>query len=442
MFDYLSQKFSSVYDTLTGAHKLTEKNIDQALVKVHEALLEADVPYDVVKDFTSHIKEQALNTKLQRSLKPAEHLMKILHDNVLEFLGGKASSMDFAFTIPSVVMVMGLQGAGKTTTIAKLVSYVQKQAQKKGKKRRIGVGSVDFYRPAAVDQLKVLSERVDAHFIESSYKDPVSAAQDIADQAKKNHIDILFLDTAGRLHVDNDMLYELQQIDTHVRPKYKFLVVDAMTGQESLNVARAFDENVGFTGSIITKMDSEARGGLAFAFRYKIKKPILFVATGEKTDDLEPFRAERMTTRIIGMGDVKSLVEKAEEKIKKSEQQELYKSFSKGKITLQDFASHMDMVSRLGSLSHVLKFLPGASSMGISPDMIEKGEGEMKKFKAIISSMTPKERCNAQILDPSRKKRVAQGSGLSVADVNALLTRFEQSQQFLKHFKKMGKFKV
>ena len=238
------------------------------------------------------------------------------------------------------------------------------------------------------------------------------------------------------------MLYELQQIDSHVSPKYKVLVIDAMTGQESLKVAQAFDQQIGFTGAIITKMDSEARGGLAFAFKYCLKKPILFLTTGEKPGDLETFRAERMASRIIGMGDVKTLIEKAEQKIKHSEQEALYKSFSKGKITLQDFASHIDMVNRLGSLSQVLKFLPGSGSLGISSDMLEKGEVEIKKFKAIISSMTPKERVYSKILDTSRKSRIARGAGVGVADVNALLTRFEQSQHFLKQFKKLGKFKI
>lgn len=442
MFDFLSKKFSTIFNGITGSDKLTESQVKDALDKVEEALLEADVPYQVVKEFTAEVSKEAVGKKLEKSLKPAEQLMKIVYDKVLYFLGGQSTDVDFVFNIPSVVMVMGLQGAGKTTTIAKLVTYIHEQAAKRGKKRSILVGSVDFYRPAAIDQLEILAHQVNAKFYRASETDPVKAAQEIVAYAKQTQADILFLDTAGRLHVDNTMLYELQQIDLHINPKYKLLVIDAMTGQESLKVAQAFDQQIGFTGSIITKMDSEARGGLAFAFRYCLKKPILFLATGEKPADLETFRAERMSSRIIGMGDIKTLLEKAEQKIKHSEQESLYRSFSKGKITLQDFASHIDMVNRLGSLSQVLKFLPGANSLSISPDMIEKGEVEIKRFKAIISSMTPKERIYSHILDTSRKNRIARGAGVGVSDVDALLTRFEQSQHFLKQFKKMGKFKI
>lgn len=442
MFDFLSKKFSTIFNSITGSNKLTEANMSQALIQVQEALLEADVPYNVVEEFIEQVEKESLGKKLESSLKPAEQLMKMVYDKVLCFLGGQSADVDFVFNIPSVVMVMGLQGAGKTTTIAKLVNYIHEQAKKRGKKRSILVGSVDFYRPAAIDQLEILAHQVHADFYRSPEVEPVKAAQDIVRYAKKTQADILFLDTAGRLHVDNLMLHELQQIDSHINPKYKLLVIDAMTGQESLKVAQVFDQQVGFTGSIITKMDSEARGGLAFAFRYCLKKPILFLAAGEKPEDLEAFKAERMASRIIGMGDVKTLIEKAEEKIKKSEQESLYQSFSKGKITLQDFANHIDMVNKLGSLSHVLKFLPGASSLGISSDMLEKGEVEIKRFKAIISSMTPKEKVYSRVLDASRKDRIARGAGVSVADVNTLLTRFEQSQHFLKQFKKQGKFKI
>jgi signal recognition particle subunit SRP54 len=438
MFDFLSKQFSSIFNRITGQDRLTESNMDQTLGKVHDALLEADVPYEVVQAFIKEVKQEALGKKVLSSLKPAEQLLKVVHDKLLQFLGGTTTE-NFTFQIPSVIMMMGLQGSGKTTTIAKLAQYIQQGAQKHGKSRRIMMASVDFYRPAAIEQLEILAKKVDARFYRSPFTDPSAAAQDIVAHAQKELCDFLFLDTAGRLHVDTQMLEELQRITALVKPKYKLLVVDAMTGQESLKVAQVFEEKVGFTGAVLTKMDSDTRGGVAFAFRYALKKPILFIATGEKTDDLELFRPERMASRIIGMGDMMSLVEKAEGKIKHNEQEAMYKSLSQGKLTLQDFAQQMDMVGRLGSLTSMLKYLPGAASLNISQEMIEKGEVEIKKFKAIISSMTQKERVYPKILDVSRKNRIAKGAGVTVTDINTLINRFEQSQQFVKMFKKLGK---
>lgn len=437
MFDFLSEKFSSLFSRLTGQDKLTERNMDQALSKVHDALLEADVPYDVVQSFIAQVKQEVVGQKVLTSLKPSEHLMKIVHDKILQFLGGQAVQ-DFNFDIPSIVMVMGLQGSGKTTTIAKLAQYINKIAQKRGKKRKILIASVDFYRPAALDQLEILSKRVDADYYCSKFNEPIGAAEDIVKYFQRNSYDILLLDTAGRLHIDDQMLDQLKKIDQKIKPKYKLLVLDAMTGQESLVIAQSFEQKVGFFGTILTKMDSDTRGGVAFSFKYILKKPILFVATGEKIDDIEFFRPERMASRIIGMGDISSLLEKANEKIKQSEQQAMYKSFSQGRLTLEDFSKQIDMISRLGSLAGLLKYLPGIGSLRISEDMLEKGEAEIKKFKAIINSMTPKERIYTKILNASRKQRIAKGAGVSVEDINILLSRFEQSQQFVKIFKKMS----
>lgn len=439
MFDFLSQKFSSIFSGFTREKKLTQENIQEALTKVHDALLEADVPYEVIEKFIEEVKKEVLGAKLTASLKPSEMLLKIVHDKLLSFMGGASSQESISFDIPSTVMVMGLQGSGKTTTIAKLVRYVTEQAQKKGKTRRVMVASVDFYRPAAIDQLEILARQTGALFYRSPLTDPVAAAQDIVKQAQQQHVDILFLDTAGRLHVDDAMLNELKSIVERVKPKYKLLVIDAMTGQESLKIAQTFEQKIGFMGAILTKLDSDTRGGVAFAFRYAVKKPILFVTVGEKSEDLEFFRPERMTSRIMGMGDVQTLIEKAEEKIKKSEQDALAKSMAQGTFTLEDFAKQMDMMGRLGSLSSIMKYLPGMGSVNMTPEMLEKGEVEMKKFKAIISSMTPRERVVTKLLDGSRKKRIAAGAGVEVADVNTLLSRFEQSQQFMKMIKNMGK---
>ena len=435
MFDFLTEKFSSVFSRLTGKGVLTEKNVQETLDKVTDALLQADVPYNLAKTFVASIKDEAMGKKVLSSVKPGEQFIKVVHEKIKDFLGGQSDQ--FSFSLPSVVMVMGLQGSGKTTSLAKMAAFIQKEAAKKNKKRNILLASVDFYRPAAVEQLEMLAKQTNVSFFRAESKDPVKAAQEIYDYFKKNHFDLLFLDTAGRLHVDNAMLQELQAIDVHVQPRYKLIVVDAMTGQESLNVAKAFEQTVGFSGALMTKMDSESRGGVAFSFRYALKKPILFVGNGEKVEDLELFRPERMADRILGMGDVVSLVEKAEENIAKSDQEALLKNISKGKITLDDFAKQMDMVSKMGSLGQIMKYMPMGGQQ-ISPEMVQKGEVEMKRFKAIISSMTPKERIIPSILDGSRKQRIAKGAGVSVTDINGLIKRFEESKQYVKLLKKFN----
>lgn len=439
MFDFLSKKFSSAFSWVTGQNKLTEKNIGQVIDKIKEALLEADVPYDVVENFIDQVSKEVIGQKVLTSLKPAEQFMKVVHDKVVQFLSDE-NKFSLAFDAPkTLIMVMGLQGSGKTTTISKLVGYALEQAKQSGKKLKVGAGSVDFYRPAAVDQLQINLKNTGCSFYCSSLEDPVMAAQDIVNQAYQDSCDLVFLDTAGRMHVDQQMLEELKSVDTNLKPKYKLLIIDGMTGQESLNIAKNFNDSIGFDGAILTKMDSDARGGLAFAFRFVLQKPILFLATGEKVGDLELFKPDRMASRIIGMGDMMSLVEKAQEKIKQHDQEALYKSMMEGKFTLQDFASQMEMVNKLGSLSKLAKYLPGVGSFNLTHDMIEKGEQEMKRFKAIISSMTPKERLHPKILDNARKNRIARGSGVTIADVNSLLNKFEQSQQFVKLFRRMGR---
>lgn len=437
MFDFLSNKFSSIFSRITGQDTLTEKNIDEALEKVRNALLEADVPHRLIETFSNSIKDEVIGKKVLASLKPGEQLIKVVHERLLYFLGGKTTN-NFSFQIPSVVMVMGLQGSGKTTSIAKMAHFVQKQAQKRGKKRTILLGSVDFYRPAAVDQLEILSGQVGTSFYRSPETDPVRAARDIYQQYKSGQFDLLFLDTAGRLHIDKKMMQELTDIDACIKATYKMLILDAMTGQESLNVAQAFDQAVGFQHAVLSKMDSDTRGGAAFAFRYELKKPVVFVGSGEKIEDMEFFHPDRMANRILGMGDMLSLIERADEKIKQADQESLYKSFNRGKITLQDFANQLNMVNKIGSMSQLMQYLPGAGK--VSPDMLEKGEAEMKKFKALISSMTLKERLYPPILDSSRKKRIARGAGSSLSDVNLLLDRFEQMQHYAKLFKKFDGF--
>ena len=338
-------------------------------------------------------------------------------------------------------MVMGLQGSGKTTTIAKMAYWAKTRAQKRRKSRNILLASVDFYRPAAVNQLKLLAGQVGSSFYRATSTDPVAAAQEIYTYYKKNNFDLLFLDTAGRLHVDSQMLQELYAINAQLSPQYNLLVLDAMTGQESLKVARTFDKSVGFCATVLTKMDSDTRGGAAFAFCYALKKPVIFAGNGEKIDDLSLFHPERIAGRMLGMGDIQTLLEKADEKIKESEQKRTYKSLRAGRLTLNDFAQQMDMLNRLGSLSHISKYLPGMGGAGISQDILNQGENELKKFRAIIGSMTRKERLDTCILNGSRKKRIAQGAGVTVSSINLLLDRFEQMQQCVKLFKRSGPLK-
>lgn len=437
MFNFLSDRFSSIFQSISGNRHLSEKNMAETIDKIKDALIDADVPYELVMKFIDELRVEAVGTQVLKSLKPGEQLIKIVHDKLTILLGGKQE--EFAFQFPATVMVMGLQGSGKTTTIAKLAWWALEQAKKRGKKRNILFGSVDFYRPAAIDQLEILAQQINVAFYRSKHTDPVKAAQDIQAYARTHSFELLFLDTAGRLHIDNQMMQELHEINGAVQPRYKFLVLDAMTGQESGAVAQTFEQSIGYQYAILSKMDSETRGGATFAFKYAQQKPILFVGSGEKVENLEPFYPERVAGRILGMGDVLSFIEKAESSIKQSEQERLYKNFTNDAFTLADFADQIGMINKLGSLSQVMSYLPGMGSMKLSKEQIEQGEVEIKRFKAIINSMTPKERLMHKILDGSRKKRIAAGAGVQVAEVNKLIERFEQSQQYAKLFKKLGR---
>lgn len=439
MFDFLSQKFSGVLGWLKDRGRLTEDNVNQALQQVSDALLDADVPLEIVQQFLDNIKNEVVGKKVQTSLNPGQQFIKVVHEQLLAFLGGANTMTTVTFQIPSVVMVMGLQGSGKTTTVAKLAQWLMQQAAQRGKKRRILLGSVDFYRPAAIDQLEILAKQINADFFRPASTTVTKAALELYNHFKTNHYEILFLDTAGRLHVDDTMMQELAEINTKLAPKHKFLVLDAMTGQESLKVAKSFDQTVGFDAAILTKMDSDTRGGAAFAFRYALKKPIAFVGSGEKIADLENFIPERMATRILGMGDILTLIEKASENISNDDQETMTKKLLQGNFSLKDFANQLSMIDKMGSLQKITRYLPGMGS--ITPEAMEKGQVEIKRFKAIISSMTAKEQVLPQILDASRKKRIASGAGVTVQDINQLLQRFEQSKQFVKMFKNMGKFR-
>lgn len=440
MFGFLSKSFSSIFSSLTGYGKLTEKNIDESIVKIKDSLLESDVPFELTNAFIAEIKQDVVGQKIVNSLRPNEQFVKIVYDRLLAFLGGEYLQESFAFQIPSTIMMLGLQGSGKTTTAGKLALFIQSQAKKRGKSRKILCASVDFYRPAAIDQLEIVAQQAGADFYRSISQSPLQAAQEIINYAKLHNYEHLIFDTAGRLHIDETMMKELDELQKIVKPKYKFLVVDAMIGQESLSVAKTFQNVIKFDYAILSKMDSDARAGVAFSFRYALQKPVLFMGTGEKLDNLELFRPERIAKRMLGMGDILTLVENAENKIKDSEQASLEKSFRSGQMTLEDFGQQLSMAGKLGSLSNMIKYLPGMGNLNISSAQIEQSEKEMKKFKAIIGSMTKKEKLYPKVLDSSRKQRIATGAGVSVIDINQLLQRFEQSQQFVKLLKKKKYF--
>ncbi len=436
MFDFLTEKFSTLLNSLTGRNKLTEKNLEEILEQVKDSLLQADISYELAINFINEVKSDLVGQKVFASMNPSEHFVKVMYERLLHFLGGSYTQETFTLPIPSVVMVMGLQGSGKTTTIGKLAYFFKKQAQTRGKTRSILLASVDFYRPAAVEQLSILAKQVGVDFYKSQKKDVSDAVADIATYAKSQGYDYLLLDTAGRLHIDQTMMAELKEVANLAKPRYTLLVLDAMTGQESLAVAKAFGDAIGFDAAILSKMDSDTQAGAAFSFRYALKKPVLFMGVGEKLEQLELFRPERIAKRILGMGDMLTLVENAQEKIKKSEQEQIAQSFVSGKITLEDFEKQLSLMDKLGSLSQVMKFMPGMSANQLSAQDLERGEKEMKQFRAVIRSMTKKERVIPAILDGSRKKRIAKGAGVDVALVNLLLQRFEQSKQFVTLLKK------
>ncbi len=435
MFDFLTTSFSSIFSKISGSRTLDQKTVTDVLTQIKSALLDADVPYDLVETFVKSIEQEAVGSTLNKSGKPSDQLIKIVHDKLVQFLSG-VGEKPFIFQSTGVVMVLGLQGSGKTTTTAKLAHQMIKEATKLGKKRTILLASVDYYRPAAIDQLEILAKQAGADFYRASSTEPLAAAREIYAHYSNKKYDFLFLDTAGRLHIDSTMLQELRDIDTALSPAHKLLVLDAMTGQESLAVAQAFEQGVGFQATILTKTDSDTRGGAAFSFRYALKKPIIFAGTGEKLTDLDRFNPERVARRMLGMGDIETLLEKAEENIKKTDQERLSKVIGSDSFTLKDFAQQMEMMGKLGSLSSLAKYIPGMGGLKIDPTVLEQGEREMKRFRAIIQSMTYKEQVYPRLLDSSRKQRIAKGAGVSVADVNKLLQRFEEMQQYAKLLKR------
>lgn len=429
-FEGLSEKLNSVFKKLKQRGKLTEADVKVAMREVRLALLEADVNYLVVKEFTKKVKERAVGVEVLESLTPGQQVIKIVNEELTAIMGKRVARLEYSSNPPTIIMLCGLQGAGKTTTAAKLAKLMVEKNQK----RPMLVGC-DIYRPAAMKQLQVVGEQVGVPvFIKEGAK-PVEIAKLGLREAKRNGRDVVILDTAGRLSIDEALMDEIEDIKKAVNPHEILLVLDAMTGQDAVNTAKAFDEKVDITGAVLSKLDSDSRGGAALSVRHITGKPIKFATIGEKLGDIEPFYPERMASRILGMGDVLTLIEKAEKSFDDKKAQDLHKKMKNASFTLEDFLEQFEQVNKMGGIGSILKMMPGAK--GINADDID--EKHIDRIKAIILSMTPQERRKPKMLNASRKKRIARGCGMQVQDINRLLKQFEQTKSMMKRFSKGGK---
>ena len=428
MFEDLTSKLEGIFKKLRGQGRLSESNINDALKEVRRALLEADVNYKVVKDFISQVEAKAIGQEVLRSITPGQQVIKIVYGELTDLLGKEIVEVKFSSQPPTIFMLVGLQGSGKTTACGKLARYYRKKG------RFPLLVAADVYRPAAVDQLKILGKSLDLPVF-SSNKNPVKICEDSVDQAKKDGRDLLIIDTAGRLHIDEPLMQELLEIKKTVSPQEIILVADAMTGQDAVNIAKTFEEKLGLDGIFLTKMDGDARGGAALSIRAVTGKPIKFVGTGEKLDALEMFYPDRMASRILGMGDVVSLVEKAEEAVSLEEAEKLEKKLRKEAFTLDDFYDQLQQIKRMGPLDSILGMIPGLGGKVMKGLRID--EKAMVRVEAMINSMTKEERSKPHIIDGSRRRRIALGSGTSVQDVNNLLKQFFMMQKMIKNIGKM-----
>lgn len=433
MFETLNDRLEKAIKNIKGHGKITEENIDPMLREVRLALLEADVNYKVVKEFTSKVKEKALGEEVKKSLSPGEMFVGIIRDELEELLGGEAAPLN-TIGNPATLMLVGLQGSGKTTTIGKLANFLRKKHSKKPL-----LVACDIYRPAAIDQLKQIGKELNIEVYEEGKKDPAQISKNAYNYAKENGYDYVLIDTAGRLHIDEALMEELKNIKKLINPDEVLLVIDAMMGQDAINVITGFNDNLDLTGVILTKLDGDTRGGVALSVRHLTNVPIKFVGVSEKLDGLEAFYPDRMASRIIGMGDILSIVDKANEVIDEKEAEKSLKKMRQGKYDLEDFLTQMKQIKKLGSLESILKMLPGAKKMGLNNINIDPKD--MAHVEAIILSMTKKERRNPDIIKASRKQRIAKGSGRPVMEVNRLLTQFEQSKKMMKQLTN-GNFKM
>ena len=424
MFESLGDRLQNALHKIKGYGKITEDNISEMMREIRLALLEADVNYKVVKEFTNTVKEKALGEEVASSINPGDLFVKIVKDELTELLGGESEPLNMKGN-PAILMLVGLQGSGKTTTIGKLANFLRKKHAKKPL-----LVACDVYRPAAIDQLKQLGKQLNIEVYEEGKKDPVEISNNAINYAKENNYDYVLIDTAGRLHVDEELMEELDNIKNEVNPQEILLVIDSMMGQDAINVITGFNDKLPLTGVILTKLDGDTRGGVALSVRHLTNVPIKFIGISEKLDGLDSFDPERMAGRILGMGDIISLVEKATDAIDEKEAERTAKRMQSGKFDLEDFLSTMKQVKKLGPLENLLKLLPGAKKAGLTDIKIDPKQ--IAHIEAIVLSMTPKERRNPEIIKASRKTRIAKGSGTSVQEVNKLLEQFDQMKKNMK----------
>ena len=430
-FEGLSEKLGGVFKKLKNRGKLGEADVKEAMREVRMALLEADVNYKVAKDFVASVTEAAIGEKVFESLTPAQQVIKIVNEKLTELMGTTNTRINFSSKLPTIIMMCGLQGSGKTTHSGKLGLYFKKQGH-----RPLLVGC-DVYRPAAIDQLKVVGEKAGVPVFEMGQIDPVEIARKAVSHAKDHGNDIVILDTAGRLHIDETLMGELKTLKSEIGPHEILLVIDSMTGQDAVNVAKSFDDALGIDGVILTKLDGDTRGGAALSVRAVTGKPIKFAGVGEKLEDLEPFHPDRMASRILGMGDVLTLIDKVQEEFDAKKAMEDAQKLRSGQMDFNDLLDQMRQLKKMGPLSSVLGMLPGGAQ--ITDEQAESGEAALKQTEAIISSMTKAERAKPSLINPSRKRRIAAGSGTRVEDVNRLLRQLEQMQKLMKQMGKLGK---
>ncbi|MBR6472226.1 MAG: signal recognition particle protein [Firmicutes bacterium] len=440
-FENLSDKLQDTFKKLKGKGVLTEEDIDKAMREVKLALLEADVNFKVVKEFVADVKAKALGSDVLNSLTPGQQVVKIVNDELISLMGGTNSKLTYSSSGFTTILMVGLQGTGKTTTCGKLAMYLKKE----GKKPMMA--ACDIYRPAAIDQLEVIGSQVDVPvYTERDNRKAEEIALHAKKEVERKGLNVLIVDTAGRLQIDEELMEELVRVKQAVKPHEILLVVDALTGQDAVNAAQGFNEKLGIDGIIMTKMDGDSRGGAALSAKKVTGKPVKFMGMGEKLDALEPFHPERMASRILGMGDMLSLIEKAQENYDEEKAAQLEKKLRKNEFTLEDFLDQMGEVRNMGGLGKILDMLPGVNKKNVSEDDIDKGEKEFRQMEAIIRSMTLEERRNPNILNASRRKRIAQGAGQPVSRVNQLIKKYEDAKKLMKQFSnpnfmKKSKFK-
>lgn len=428
-FDSLSEKLNHVFSKMREKGKLTDLEIKQAMREIRIALLEADVNFQVVRDFINRVSEKASGEDILKGLNSTQQVIKIVNDELIALMGSTHSKLAVADRPPTIIMMCGLQGAGKTTMCGKLAGMLKKQNKK------VMLAACDVYRPAAIKQLQVVGGKVNVPVFEEGQINPVKIAKDALDEAKRQGADVLIIDTAGRLHIDEQLMEELQKIKAEVKPNEILLVVDSMTGQDAVNVAETFNQKLDITGVIITKLDGDTRGGAALSIKAVTGKPIKFVGCGEKMEDIEPFYPDRMASRILGMGDVLTLIEKAQEAFSEEEALKLQKKMKTNSFTLQDYLNQLESVKKMGGIGKLMSMVPGLGGK-VKEDDID--ESKIIKTKAIILSMTPEERNNPDIIKASRRKRIAAGSGTSIQDVNQLLKQFDMSKEMMRRVSKNG----